>query len=83
MRTAQFIRNWCFAGTVLAAIGFGVTSATASPAAERLPYPCGIKPDAGTCYSCCMANGYEGSQWNPSNRYCGCTGTPGVGGSRQ
>jgi uncharacterized membrane protein len=72
MRTRSTLTRAAFATAVAAAIGFGVTSASAAPAAEkRLSCP-GYMSSAQACSDCC-ANWYGAyGLWSPSSGYCAC-----------
>lgn len=72
MHTRSTLTRAAFAAVVAGALGFGVTSASAAPAAEkRAPCP-GYMSSAQACRDCC-ANWYGAyGFWSPSNGYCNC-----------
>lgn len=72
MRTRTAFTRAAFAAAVTAAMGFGVTSASAAPAAKG-SFSCpGYMSSAQACQDCC-ANWYGAyGFWDPGSRYCNC-----------
>ena len=62
-----------FGAAVAAALGIGVTSASAAPAQSAKAFACpGYTSTAQACTDCCW-NNYGGyGFWSPSTHYCNC-----------
>jgi hypothetical protein len=72
MRTRSMLTRAAFATAVAGAIGFGVTSASAAPAAEKMMSCPGYMSSAQACSDCC-AQRYGGyGFWSASTGYCNC-----------
>ena len=72
MRTRSTLTRAAFAAVVAGALGFGVTSANAAPAAKEAFSCPGYMSSAQACRDCC-ANWYGAyGLWSSSNGYCAC-----------
>jgi hypothetical protein len=72
MRTRSTLTRAAFATGVAAALGFGVTAASAAPTAKQMFSCPGYMSSAQACQDCC-ANWYGAyGFWDPDSRYCNC-----------
>jgi hypothetical protein len=72
MRTRSTLTRAVFGTAVVAALGFGVTSANAAPSAAKAVACPGYMSSAQACTDCC-AQQYGGvGFWSPGTRYCNC-----------
>jgi hypothetical protein len=66
--TAPRIRNLIFSVCIAGALGFGVTTASASPANGEARQSCTLYTSSGSlCKARCESLGYSQWVWNPAN----------------